>query len=113
MEITKETILGTLADIIDPELHIGIVDLGLIYDVRPTKVESNEAEDGVGGYNVEIDMTLTSVACPMGPQIRAAVHHKAESLPGVKDVTVNLIFNPPWDPREHASEDAQMELGLI
>lgn len=113
MEITKETVLSVLAEIIDPELHIGIVDLGLIYDVRPEKVEASKAEDGQEGYNVEVDMTLTSVACPMGPQLRAAVHHKTQNLKGVKDVTVNLIFNPPWDPREHASEDAQMELGLI
>jgi metal-sulfur cluster biosynthetic enzyme len=106
-EITKELLLSVLSDIIDPELRIAIVDLGLIYDV---KVHPGTSENT---KKVEVDMTLTSIACPVGPALRQAVHNKCEEVEGVEEVIVNLIFSPPWDPRIHASEDAQMELGIM
>jgi metal-sulfur cluster biosynthetic enzyme len=72
----------------DPELRLSVLDLGLIYGVRVLEE----------GKKVEVDMTLTSIACPIGPQLQAAV---------------NLVFSPPWDPRSMASEDVQMDLGLL
>ncbi|MES0488685.1 MAG: metal-sulfur cluster assembly factor [Leptospirales bacterium] len=104
-KLTKEMILAKLSKIIDPELKVNIVDLGLIYDVR--------IEDIAEGYKVEVDMTLTSITCPIGPTLRSAVHHRCEKFDGVSDVVVNLVFNPPWDVRKHASEDAQMDLGIV
>lgn len=104
----KDTVLNALAGIIDPELHISIVELGLIYDVVLTPDEANE-----GKFKAEVTMTLTSPGCPIGPQLQAAVHHRTEKMEQISEAKVNLVFNPPWDPREHASEDAQMELGLI
>ena len=99
---TEEQIYDAIKPIEDPELHLGIVDLGLIYGV---KFESE-------GKKVQVDMTLTSIACPVGPQLRAAVHAAVAKVEGVDDVYVNLIFNPPWNPRTMASEDAQLSLGI-
>jgi metal-sulfur cluster biosynthetic enzyme len=87
----------------DPELRLSVLDLGLIYGVRVLEE----------GKKVEVDMTLTSIACPIGPQLQAAVHEAVAQLPGVEQVEVNLVFSPPWDPRSMASEDVQMDLGLL
>lgn len=99
---SENEIYEAIKPIEDPELHLGIVDLGLIYGL---KLENE-------GKKVQVDMTLTSIACPVGPQLRAAVHAAVAKLPGVDDVYVNLVFNPPWNPRTMASEDAQLSLGI-
>ncbi len=99
---TETEIFDALKPIEDPELHLSVVELGLIYGVK------FEEE----GKKVVVDMTLTSIACPVGPQLRAAVHGAVAKLPGVSDVYVNLVFNPPWNPRTMASEDAQLSLGI-
>ncbi len=101
--VTEDDIREALKPIEDPELHMAITELGLIYGVRI-------AEEG---KKVEVDMTLTSIACPIGPQLRAAVHGAVAKLPGVEETRVNLVFSPPWDPRTMASEDAQLQLGLM
>lgn len=99
---TEQEVYDSLKPIEDPELHLSIVDLGLIYGV---KIEDQ-------GQRVVVDMTLTSIACPVGPQLRASVHAAALSVPGVTDAYVNLVFNPPWDPRSMASDDVLLHLGL-
>ena len=99
---TKQEVFDALKDIEDPELHLSIVELGLIYDV---KLEED-------GKKAVVDMTLTSIACPVGPQLRAAVHAAALNVPGIEDAYVNLVFNPPWNPRTMASEDVLLHLGL-
>jgi metal-sulfur cluster biosynthetic enzyme len=100
--INEDNIRDAIKPIEDPELHIAVTELGLIYGVRIQEE----------GKKVEVDMTLTSIACPVGPALRAAVHGAVAKLPGVEDVKVNLVFNPPWDPRTMASEDAQLQLGI-
>jgi metal-sulfur cluster biosynthetic enzyme len=92
-----------LKDVQDPELMLGIVDLGLVYDVTV---------DGPAGEDVNVLMTLTSPMCPVGPQFKAAVEEKVRSLPGVKSAQVDITFTPPWDPREMASEDVKQILGI-
>ena len=67
-------------------------------------------EDGKNVANVK--MTLTSPACPVGPQIMAAVHGRVLDLDEVDDVDIQLIWSPPWDPRTMATEDAKMTLGI-
>tara|TARA_B100000949_G_C14039358_1_gene348831 strand:- start:326 stop:652 length:327 start_codon:yes stop_codon:yes gene_type:complete len=104
-EEMKEAVLEACADVEDPELQLGLVDLGLIYDVR--------AEDKEGETHVEIDMTLTSPGCPVGPQLMAAVHRKALETEGVDTVHINLVWSPRWDPKVHASEDARMDMGIF
>lgn len=99
---TEFEVMEAIKPVEDPELHLSVVDLGLIYGVK--------LEDG--GKKAVIDMTLTSIACPVGPQLRASVHAAALKVPGIEDVYVNLVFSPPWNPRTMASEDVLLHLGL-
>lgn len=99
--LTREMILEHISPIEDPELHIGLVDLGLIYDV-------DIKENG----RVNITMTLTSPMCPIGPELSAAVESKVKELDGVTEANVYIVFEPPWDPAEMASDAAKDELGI-
>jgi metal-sulfur cluster biosynthetic enzyme len=67
---------------------------------------------GENGEDVTVTMTLTSPACPVGPQFKQSVEDKVKSLAGVRSVNVQITFDPPWDPRIHASEDAKFDLGI-
>jgi len=104
MAITEEQVMTALKPIEDPELHLGIVDLGLIYGV-----DINPQPEGDG---VKLTMTFTSPFCPYGPQLKAMVERTVASLPGVKASTVSIVFTPPWDPRTMASEECKIALGL-
>jgi len=70
----------------DPDLNINIVDLGLIYEVH------------VNGSNVQVDMSLTSPGCPSGPEIMGEAEEQLRTIPGIGDVTMNLVWSPPWTP---------------
>ena len=85
---TREQIVEAIKSIIDPELFIDIWTLGLIYDI-----EINEDE-------LTIRMTFTSVACPAGPQLAGEVKERTEDLDGVSNTTVEIVFDPPWQPSE-------------
>ena len=61
---------------------------------------------------VQVDLTLTSPACPVGPMLQGMIYHKVAQLPNVLDVEVNLVWQPPWDPRTMASEDVKLALGI-
>jgi len=98
---TAEQVREALSQVYDPEIGIDIVNLGLVYD-------HHLDEAGL----LTIDMTLTSPYCPMGSIIQSQAHAVCAALPGVKDVRVNLVWTPPWDPREMASEEARLELGI-
>ena len=104
MALTEQQVLDSLKPIEDPELHLGIVDLGLIYgvDINPQPE----------GDEVKLMMTFTSPFCPYGPQLKGSVQRTISTLPGVKSATVNIVFTPPWDPRTMASEDCKIALGL-
>ena len=97
----EETLREHLKQIVDPEIGINIVDLGLVY-----KVENKEGE-------VFIDMTLTSPICPFGEVIKEEANRILRELPGIKDVHLSIVWEPPWDPREMASEEAKLQLGLL
>jgi len=97
---TIEHLREKLAEVKDPEIDLSIVELGLVYDVQ--------FEDGT----VYVTMTLTSPGCPLGPVIRGEAYAKLKQIPGVKDVDVQIVWNPPWDPRTMASEDVKMMLGI-
>jgi metal-sulfur cluster biosynthetic enzyme len=99
---TKEMVLKFLDTVEDPELHISIVELGLVYDVR--------FEEKEGITHAEVDMTLTSPGCPAAAEIMAAAHRAA--LNAVESVHINLVWTPRWDPKIHASEDARMDMGI-
>lgn len=102
--VSKEDVLTQLEEVLDPEMDISIVQLGLVYDVR------FEEKDGV--THAEIDMTLTSPGCPVAPEIMAAVHIAAIATDGVESVHINLVWTPRWDPKIHATEDAKFDLGI-
>lgn len=99
---TEEEVREALKDVIDPELGINIVDLGLVYEVHPN------AETGM----VTIIMTFTSPGCPAGPEIKSSVWLTVKRLKNVEDCEVNIVFKPRWDPSVHATEEGQMFLGI-
>jgi len=99
---TPDSVREAIRSVHDPELMISVVDLGLIYVVAV-------AEEG---RKVEVTMTLTSPGCPVGPELMAAVDHTARLIPGVEDVHVQLVWDPPWDPTRMASESAREQLGI-
>ena len=92
-----------LQTVFDPEIPASIVDLGLIYHVASEPVE--------GGARVLVTMTLTAPGCGVGPVIVDEVRSKVARLPGVKDVDVQLVFDPPWEP-SRMTEAARLTLGF-
>lgn len=99
-EDMKENILGALENVIDPELGIDIVNLGLVYDV-------DLDEEGT----CKITMTLTSMGCPLGPVIVDQVNTALSELPEIKKVDVNIVWQPPWN-KDMMSRYAKMALGI-
>jgi FeS assembly SUF system protein len=96
----REGVLEALKTCYDPEIPYNIVDLGLIYDLQI----SDE------GY-VFVKMTVTTPACPVGPWLEDQVREAVLSVPGVKDVVVQIVFDPPWTP-DKMSEQARRDLGI-
>ena len=99
--LSPDDVMERLKPIQDPELHMGIVDLGLIYDVQID-------DDNI----VDVTFTLTTPACPLGPMLIAQIQDAVMDVEGVRDVNVNLTFSPPWDPRTMASDEIKMQLGI-
>jgi FeS assembly SUF system protein len=97
--VTKEQVIDVLKQVYDPEIPIDVVDLGLIYNI-------NISEEG----DIDILMTLTAVGCPIGSYLVQKVEEELKKIEGVRNVNVELTFDPPWTP-ERMSEDAKKELG--
>jgi probable FeS assembly SUF system protein SufT len=89
----------------DPEIPVNIVDLGLVY---VCKVIPLDAE----GFKVEVRLTLTAPGCGMGNVLRTDVEHKVKTLPGIREVDCDIVFEPTWD-RSMMSEAAKLELGML
>jgi metal-sulfur cluster biosynthetic enzyme len=98
---TADAVYEALKNVFDPELGINIVDLGLVYDV----------EVGAGGH-VQIEYTLTTMGCPIGPLIEQQMQAFLASVPGVTSVDVEMVLRPPWSP-EMMSEEAKAALGYF
>ena len=96
---TVEDVTDALRDVIDPELGLDFVELGLIYDIE------------IEGPAVRITYTLTSPGCPIGPQVSEQIEEFVGELDGVEDVQPVMTFSPPWTP-ERMSEDAKFALGF-
>jgi metal-sulfur cluster biosynthetic enzyme len=94
--VSKEEIVEALKKVNDPELHIDIWTLELILDI-------NLHDD-----NIDVEMTFTSPGCPYGPALVADVKQKLKDIPGVKEVKVEVILDPPWQP----SEDLRALMGV-
>jgi metal-sulfur cluster biosynthetic enzyme len=95
---TPEDVMDALTNVIDPELGLDFVELGLIYGV-----EVNEG-------NVNVTFTLTTPGCPIGPQVTEQIDEFVGELDGVKSIESQMVFTPPWSP-EKMSEDAKFALG--
>ena len=104
MAISEDAVRESLKQVIDPELFVNIIDLGLIYLVGVTE-EGDKS-------NVLIEMTMTSPACPAGPQLLAQSKEAVGRLEGVGTVEVKLVMTPPWTP-DRMTEDARDQLGIF
>ncbi|WP_229735867.1 metal-sulfur cluster assembly factor [Kroppenstedtia guangzhouensis] len=96
----KEEVMEALETVEDPELHIDIVNLGLVYGV-------DIDDEG----NVKVTMTLTAMGCPLAGMINEMVETAVKSVEGVKSVEVNIVWNPPWS-KDRMSRYAKMALGI-
>lgn len=99
-EALKENIMGALELVIDPELGIDIVNLGLVYDVEMD-------ENG----KATVTMTLTSMGCPLAGTIVDQIKSSLADIPEVKETEVNIVFNPPWT-KDKMSRYAKIALGV-
>jgi FeS assembly SUF system protein len=102
----KKKLEGVVIDVIktiyDPEIPVDIYELGLIYEIKP-----NDAMN-----HIDIDMTLTSPACPVAETMPKEVEDKVKGIEGIETCLVKIVFDPPWD-KEMMSEEALVELGMI
>jgi metal-sulfur cluster biosynthetic enzyme len=96
---TPETIRAALEQVRDPELGFHIVELGLVRDIH------------VSDDTVQIEMTLTTPACPYGPELLARTERAAAAAAPGREPVIHLVWSPPWDPERDASEDVLAELG--
>jgi len=101
LRASEEMIRDALSEVYDPEIGIDVVSLGLVYGM-------DLDESGL----LTVDMTLTSPFCPLASILESQVHAVCVPLPGVENVRVNLVWDPPWDPRTMASDEVKLELGL-
>ncbi|WP_372809629.1 putative Fe-S cluster assembly protein SufT [Litorivivens sp.] len=101
-DILEEQVWDALRTVFDPEIPVDLVNLGLIY-----KVEIDQSAKAV-----DIEMTLTAPGCGMGPVLVGDVEYRVAQVPNVRAVTVELVFDPPWN-REMMSEEAQLETGMF
>ncbi|OGG00686.1 hypothetical protein A2153_02520 [Candidatus Gottesmanbacteria bacterium RBG_16_38_7b] len=99
-KLNKKIIMSKLHEVPDPELGISIVDLGLIYNIKVDKKGK-----------VDVLMTLTTMGCPLFDLIREPIEHILTDIPGVKEVHVNLTFEPPWSVVK-MSKEAKIKLGF-
>lgn len=97
--LSSARLMEALTPVVDPDLGIGIIDLGLIYDIR--------VSDG----RVEVDMTFTSMGCPAGPYIYDEVKQILSDIDGVKEVEMNIVWDPPWSP-DRVNPEVRFALGL-
>ncbi|HEX8083490.1 MAG TPA: metal-sulfur cluster assembly factor [Solirubrobacteraceae bacterium] len=96
--VSVEDVEAALTNVIDPELGLDFVELGLIYGIE------------IDGGDVHVTFTLTTPACPIGPQVTEQIEEFVGELDGVEDVTSSMVFSPPWSP-DKMSEDAKFALG--
>lgn len=106
MALAEDTVREALKQVIDPELYVNIVDLGLIYVVNISE------EDDEGKHEVNIEMTMTSPMCPAGPQLVAGTKGAAEGLDEVSTCEVKVVMEPAWSP-DLMTDEARDHLGIF
>ena len=98
--ISEDAVIGAIATVYDPEIPVNIYELGLIYAV-------DIGDDGT----VKVEMTLTTPSCPSAQELPGQVEEMVRTVAGVKDVAVEIVWDPPWDP-SRMSEDARLALNM-
>ena len=98
----KDSVKSSLKRVVDPEIGINIVDLGLVYEI-----DVNQEND------VQVLMTLTAPNCPFGDMIMMETEFAVRSVKDVNLVKINLTFDPPWNPDQHVSDEAKYQMGLL
>ncbi len=101
---SEKMVWGQLKTIFDPEIPVNIADLGLIYECAISPLDA-------GGNKIDIKMSMTAPGCGMGNVLKADVENKLGKLPDVKEVHVEIVFDPPWN-TSRMSEAAKLQLGL-
>ncbi|HXQ25025.1 MAG TPA: putative Fe-S cluster assembly protein SufT [Candidatus Acidoferrales bacterium] len=101
---SEKLVWDQLKTVFDPEIPVNIADLGLIYSCVATPLEQ-------GGQKIDIKMSMTAPGCGMGNVLKADVENKLARLPDVKEVNVEIVFEPPWSP-ERMSEAVRLQLGF-
>ncbi|MBI3840147.1 MAG: metal-sulfur cluster assembly factor [Planctomycetia bacterium] len=104
MVVSEDAVREALKQVVDPELFINIVDLGLVY-----VVDLQGTDDKV---DIKIEMTMTSPACPAGPQLVSQTKNVLSALEGVGNVDVKVVMIPPWTP-DRMTEEARDQLGIF
>ncbi len=99
--VTEDAVIGAIATVYDPEIPVNIYELGLVYAIEL-------GEDGT----VKVEMTLTTPSCPSAQELPGQVEEAIRLLPGVSDVAVEIVWDPPWDP-SRMSEDARLALNMF
>jgi metal-sulfur cluster biosynthetic enzyme len=132
MPLNEEQVREALKQVVDPELFVNIIDLGLVYTVTvaPAQIDSSpatttaeanqpsnpavaaQADESAEKEDVFIEMTMTSPACPAGPQLIGNAKQVVGRLPGVNNVEVKIVMTPPWTP-DLMSEEARDQLGIF
>lgn len=102
-EFTEKSVWDQLKTVYDPEIPVNIVDLGLVYACEITEKD--------GAHSIDIAMSLTAPGCGMGEVLKSDVEQKLSGLPTVKNVHVEIVFDPPWNP-SLMSEATRLQLGL-
>jgi probable FeS assembly SUF system protein SufT len=101
----EERVWEQLRTVFDPEIPVNLVDLGLIYACRALPLPQ-------GGHRVEIEMSMTAPGCGMGDVLKDDVRRKVQGVPGVREVSVEVLWDPPWDP-SRMSDAAKLQLGWM
>ncbi|HEX3728088.1 MAG TPA: metal-sulfur cluster assembly factor [Pirellulales bacterium] len=104
MALSEDSVREALKQVVDPELFINIIDLGLVYvvDLQPAEEKTD----------IKIEMTMTSPACPAGPQLVSQTKNVVSALEGVGNVDVKVVMVPPWTP-DRMTEEARDQLGIF
>ena len=102
-EFSEKLVWDQLKTVFDPEIPVNVVDLGLIYSCKITPIDA--------GNKIEISMTMTAPGCGMSDVLKADIERKLSQLPGVKEVQVSIVFDPPWHPGL-MTDAAKLQLGL-
>ena len=101
MKLTEERVIEAIRPVEDPDLGMSLIDMGLIYEVE---IDNDN--------NVNIKMTLSSPACPIGPQLMTDVKMAVKTLKEVNQVNIDLVWDPPWDPETMAADSVKDAMGI-